>query len=447
MVFMPPGSAKSTYATVKFPAYVMGRWELDAISGRGVITGSYGQDLANNFGRKVRSVVRSSEYQDLFPETTLSQDSQSKSEWATGKENNYKSVGVGAGITGRRGHLGIIDDPIKGRKEADSEVVRESTWQWYKTEYQTRLVPGSPEVMILTRWHEDDPAGRVLGEEWDGSSGWHTGADGREWYVLCLSAEAVENDILGRKPGEWLWTDWFSEEWWQQTKATQTMNGAIMRDWNSLYQQNPTPDEGTFFKRDWFKRYHLKDKPETQNYISTDYAVSEGEGDFTEFGAFGIDAGDNLYPFAWYYDQSSSDVWVETMLDMIDEHKPLTTFGEKGVIQKAIEPILKKRSAERQIYGHFEWIARTANKAAMAQSFRARAASGKVYIPYGDWGDRLLNQLCAFPAGKLDDAVDVCALMGLALDQLIGHSKPNEDKKPEKDPYGFDDEEDSWKVA
>ena len=78
MVFMPPGSAKSTYATVKFPAYVMGRWELDAISGRGVITGSYGQDLANNFGRKVRSVVRSSEYQDLFPETSLSQHSQSK---------------------------------------------------------------------------------------------------------------------------------------------------------------------------------------------------------------------------------------------------------------------------------------------------------------------------------------------------------------------------------
>ena len=100
MVFMPPGSAKSTYATVKFPAYVMGQWEEDGVTGQGVITGNYGQDLANNFGRRVRNTVRSAEYFNLFPKTVLSQDSKSKSEWATGQENIYKSVGIGAGITG-----------------------------------------------------------------------------------------------------------------------------------------------------------------------------------------------------------------------------------------------------------------------------------------------------------------------------------------------------------
>lgn len=445
LVLMPPGSAKSTYASIKFPAYALGRWEEEGRIGNGIITGSYSQDLANTFGRRVRNFVRSTEYRALFPKTALSQDSQSKSEWETERANLYKSVGVGAGITGRRGHLGIIDDPLKGRKEADSEVVRDATNQWYLTEYMTRFVPGSPQVMILTRWHENDPAGVVLGSDWDGQSGFHTGSDGRVWYVLCIPAEAGDNDILGRKPGEMLWLDWFNEAWWAQTKRTVTLNGATMRDWNSLYQQQPTPDEGDFFRRDWFKRFHLKDAPDTRNYLSTDYAVSEGEGDFTEFGVWGLDAGDNLYALDWYYDQSTADVWIEQLLDLIKEHKPLTSYGEKGVIQKAIEPLLNKRSQERKIYCHHEWVARTANKAAMAQAFRARASMGKVYIPFTDWGDRLINQLCAFPAGKHDDAVDVCALIGLVLDELLGQSIPEkDDKQPiSKWDKAFEDDEDS----
>ena len=158
-----------------------------------------------------------------------------------------------------------------------------------------------------------------------------------------------------------------------------------------------------------------------------------------------MDAGDNLYALDWYHDQSTTDVWIEQLLDMVRDHKPLTTYGEKGVIQKSIEPILNKRSQERKVYGHFEWIARTANKAAMAQSFRSRAASGKVFIPFGDWGDRLINQLCTFPAGKHDDAVDVCALMGLVLDEIIGSSPKQQETNRKTNDYhteineGFDE--------
>lgn len=449
MVLMPPGSAKSTYATVKFPSYVIGRWDSEGIKGKSVISASYGQDLSNNFGRKVRNLVRTPEYRAVFPKTTLSQDSQSKSEWETAAGNNYKSVGVGAGITGRRGDLGIIDDPVKGRKDADSETVRNSTWEWYKTDYQTRLKPGSPEIIILTRWHEDDLVGRILPEDWNGESGHVKARDGKIWHVVCLPAEARENDLLGRKEGEWLWQEWFSPQWWEQTKKTMTLTG--MRDWNSLYQQTPSATEGDFFKRDWFKRYHLKNLPDTHNYITSDYAVTEDGGDYTEFGVWGLSPSDDIYAIDWWFGQTTPDKWIDAQLDLADTYKPLTIYGEKGVIQKSVEPLMMKQANERRIYSAYEWIARTSDKVAMAQSFRGRAAMGKVYIPYTDWGDRLINQLCAFPAGRYDDAVDVCALIGMALDDIIGAARPEpKDTKPRDrwdKAFGDEDEADNWKVA
>jgi predicted phage terminase large subunit-like protein len=445
MVLMPPGSAKSTYASVRFPSYVMGRWDAEGVK-KSVISASYGQDLASNFGRKVRNQVRTEEYQSVFPDTQLSQDSQSKSEWETAKGNNYKSVGVGAGITGRRGDLGLIDDPVKGRKDADSQVVRDSTWEWYKTDFTTRLKPGSPQVIILTRWHEDDLAGRILPGDWDGESGTVIARDGQEWFVICLPAEARENDLLGRNPGEWLWPEWFSPTWWEQTRRTMTLTG--LRDWNSLYQQTPTPDEGIHFKREWFKRYQLGDQPTTTKYLSSDYAVTEDDGDSTEFGVFGVDAADDLYIEDWWHGQKTSDVWIEACLDLIDKHKPMVSLGETGVIRRAIEPQLNKRSRERRVYFRQKWINRTGDKVAMSRAFQARAAMGKVYIPYGEWGDRLLNQLCAFPAGTYDDAVDVCALIGLYLDSTFAPSIPKPEPDLPKDAWGrHRRNQGNWKTA
>ena len=120
------------------------------------------------------------------------------------------------------------------------------------------------------------------------------------------------------------------------------------------------------------------------------------------------------------------------MLDLIQLHKPLCSFGESGVIRRAIEPFLTRESRAKKVYYRQEWITRTGNKAAMARAFQAMAASGKVYIPYCDWGDRLINQLCEFPAAKHDDAVDVCALIGLALDMQHDAIIPPTEQKPRK---------------
>lgn len=410
MFLMPPGSAKSTYATVRFPPYYLGR-----LKNKGVICASYNDTLAARFGKKTRNLIKQKETQRLFEGLQLQQDSQAKGEWETEDGGFYFSVGIGGGVTGRRGDLAIIDDPLKGRRDADSQLIRDNCWNWYIDDFRTRLKPDAAILLIQTRWHEDDLAGRILPESWSGQSGFVTARDGEEWYVVCLPAQAIENDILGRKPGEWLWPDWFDAAFWEQTKRT--ANQHDVRTWNSLYQQIPASEEGTFFKKEWFKRFELGTEPQVNKYQSTDFAVTDGDGDYTELGIIGVDSDNDLYVLDWWYDQATADVWIKALLDQVKLHAPFATFGETGPIRRAVEPFITMSSRNRQIYPRLEWLPRTGDKAAMARAFQGMAAAGKVHIPRTDWGDRLLSQLMSFPSGKHDDAVDVMALFGMALSE------------------------------
>lgn len=186
IIMMPPGSAKSTYATVRAPAYLLGRY-----GKKGVISASYNDTLAEQFGRKVRNLVASEAHQEVFPNSALSPDSRAKGEWETTEGGFYFACGVGSGVTGRRADVIIVDDPIKSRQEADSKLIRDKTWQWYTTDLRTRGKPGYAIVLIQTRWHEDDLAGRILPEKWAGESGYVTARDGEQWFVLCVPAQAV----------------------------------------------------------------------------------------------------------------------------------------------------------------------------------------------------------------------------------------------------------------
>lgn len=408
MLFMPPGSAKSTYATVRFPAYYLGR-----LQGKGVICASYNDTLATQFGRKTRNLIRQTESQVLFPGLRLSADSQAKGEWETAEGGFYFSVGIGGGVTGRRADLGVIDDPIRGRRDADSQLVRDNCWSWYLDDFRTRLKPEASIIMIMTRWHEDDLAGRILPDDWNGESGKVMSRDGEEWEVICLPAQANDNDVLGREEGDWLWPEWFTPEWWEQTKQTVTQSG--YRSWSSLYMQTPSDEEGAYFKREWFKRFDLGGEPLTNNYQSTDFATKDDEGDYTELGIFGIDKDNEVWIKDWWYQQATTDVWIDAQLDQYKEHNCYAAFGETGQIRRAVEPFQKMRSRARRIYPRLEWIVRTGDKAAMARSFQGMASAGMIHIPRTEWGDRLINQLCTFPGGKHDDAVDVCALMAMAI--------------------------------
>lgn len=386
MIFMPPRHGKSELASVRFPAWYLGRNPTHQI-----ITASYAHKLAAKFGRQVRNLINSSEFQAVFPGITLSEDSQAKDLFNTSKGGVYMATGVDGSVTGSGGHIVSIDDPVKGRQEADSEAIQETAWDWYRGDLYTRLMPGARIVLTQTRWNEADLAGRILESE-------GRVEDGGEWTVLELPAIS--------EGGEALWPEWYPLD------ALNRIKGAIgNREWSALYQQRPQPDEGTFFQRAWFKDWGKL--PALRYYGTSDYAVTDGGGDYTVHRVWGIDAKGDVYRVAGWRGQTASDEWIERKLDLIAKWKPLAWFGEGGVIQKAIEPMLKRRMAERNVYCRLEWLPSVADKPTRARSFQAMAATGRVHFePNAD-----IAEFLVFPAGKHDDDVDCASLIGRAIDQ------------------------------
>lgn len=422
---MPPGSAKSTYASVEFPAWYLGRRPQENI-----IAASHTQELAEHFGRQVRNIIAGPDYKILWG-STLSDDSRSVGRWATSEGGMYFGVGVGSSVTGRRGNLGLIDDPVKGKEAADSKAEKEKTWNWYITDFLTRLKPDAVQVIIQTRWSEDDLAGRILDREYS------------QWEVLSLPMEAQDNDPLGRKVGERLWSDYFTDEMVQQAKRDP-------RSWSALYQQNPTPDEGTYFKREWFKWY-TKPPANAHKYLSSDFAVNEDEdADSTEIGIHSVIPDGDLYACVdGWGGKKAADIWIEEYLTLVERHKTLCEFNEAGVIRRSIEPFLKKRRQERKVFGRCEWITSIADKAARARSLQSMAACGRVWLPDNEYGNRVLADLLKFPAGADDDTVDMLGLMARAIDQAHPGIAPPAKLGPKpRDRYGFDDEPlPNWKTA
>ena len=248
MIFAPPGSAKSTYASVGAPAYFLGLYrDFD------IISVSYAAELARRFGRRVRHTCRSTEFQNIF-ETSLREDNQAVDQWSLNNSSSYRAIGIMGGVTGFRADLLIIDDPVAGREEADSEIIREKTWQAFRDDLATRLKPGGKIVIIQTRWHEDDLSGRLLGPDWEGQSGLWKGTDGRVWLIISMPLVSEhKDDPLGRKVGEILWhkkpdgTGWFTDRHVELAKASGD------RSWSALYQQRPSAAEGNIIRRDLWK--------------------------------------------------------------------------------------------------------------------------------------------------------------------------------------------------
>ena len=180
MIFMPPRHTKTETVTVRYSAY-----RLEREPTMNIILGSYNQHLANRFSRKIKRVI-----EDRIP---LSKDRNAVEEWETEAGGGLRAVGVGGGITGFGGNLIMIDDPVKSREEADSEIFRNKCWDWFNDDLYTRLEPGASMVLTMTRWHEDDLAGRLIREMEDG---------GEHWDIVKLPALAEEGDPMGRDVGE-----------------------------------------------------------------------------------------------------------------------------------------------------------------------------------------------------------------------------------------------------
>ncbi len=395
MVCMPPGSAKSTYTSQIFPA-----WYLGLHPDNSVIAASHTQELAEKFGRRVRNLFASPEHRNVFG-VGVAEDSHAAGRWDTERGGEYFAAGVGGSITGRRADLGIIDDPVKSREDADSERARDRAWDWYVNDFLTRLKPGAAQIVVMTRWHDDDLGGRILDRERD------------KWRVIELAMEALPDDPLGRKPGERLWPEWYTDDLVETAKRD-------VRGWNALYQQRPAGEEGDYFKSDWFALYDASPK-DIRKYGASDYAVTDGDGDYTEHGVFGLDAWGNLYILDWWRGQTTSDIWIERKCDLILRYQPQCWFGEAGPIRRAIEPYLLRRMNERQAFCRIEWLASINDKTTRCRPFQALSSMGKVFLPkQAPWKSELMGQLLRFPAGKYDDGVDVCSLIGRGLEFVRG---------------------------
>jgi predicted phage terminase large subunit-like protein len=288
-------------------------------------------------------------------------------------------------------------------------------------------MPNGAIVLIMTRWHESDLAARVQQSE--------------HWEVLKLPAITTEN---GHEKALW-------PEWYPLAELHKTRSVLPPRDWQALYQQEPRADVGTYIKREWFKERYPKAPPGLNCYVVSDFAITEAkEGndpDYTEHGVFGLGSDDKLYVLDWWGGQTTTDVWIDELLRLIVKWKPLCWFGEGGVVGKAIQPIMDRMMRERRIYCRTERLSPIHDKASRGRAFQGRAHAGRVIFPVSEWAERVINQCVSFPGGVHDDAFDVMAWMGLALDQAhpaIAKGPP----KPEKPmDYGRKPQVKSWKTA
>jgi hypothetical protein len=410
MAFMPPGSAKSTYWSVVTPAWVMGKYP-----GEPIILTSYADLLAKKHGKRARQLVQTPEYKAVF-ETGLDPNTKAANQWALENGSEYLAAGLQSGLTGNRAFGLIWDDPIKGRRAAESLAEQNNTWDAYRDDARTRKTPHAWELGVMTRWAEKDLAGRILPEDWAGESGFFKGQDGNWWKVLCLQAEVeTDTDPLGRKPGEFLWTEWFNLEgdpaaYWAPFKLD-------ARSWASLYQQVPTPPEGAMFKQDWVKIYDRAPKRDDVNvYISADYAVTADDDasnpDMTAIAIWGIDSQDRIYFLDGWHGQVDAGAWTETVIDFFEAWKPMVHVAGGGPIRRGTEPFLRKRMEQRKVMCRLEWLPETFSKEENARSFQALMSMGQVYWPNTEEAQWWIRHLIGFPTLRYLDPVDACSMLG-----------------------------------
>jgi predicted phage terminase large subunit-like protein len=406
MVFMPPGSAKSTYTSDLFPP-----WFLAQTKDRSIIAASNTADLAQSFSRRVRGRVR--EYGRLLG---YGLDREAEELWTTTNGGQYRAAGVGGVITGLRADLAVIDDPIRSREDADSETRRNRVWEWFQDDLTTRLRPGAGIVLVQTRWHEDDLAGRLLERE------------AKRWRVLKLPAIAEDpDDPLERAPGAALWGD---DEYGYGADLIRKRETADARTWAALYQQRPAPAEGSLFQRRWIIREEPPPRENMRVYGASDYAVTADGGDFTVHVVAGMDPAGRLHLLDVWRAQASADVWIEAFCDLALKWKPLAWAEETGQIRAGVGPFLERRMRERKAYVYRRQFPTRGDKAVRAQSIIGRMAlDGLRVAPDAPWIADLEAELLAFPAGKHDDQVDGLGLIGQLLDVM---SAGRVEKPPEQ---------------
>lgn len=419
MIMAPPGSAKSTYASVVAPT-----WKLGTVPNYRMILASYGDTLAKKMGRRTRQLLKAEETIGIL-QAELSKESRAVDQFSLSNGSEYMACGMLGGVTGNRAHGLVIDDPVKGREDADSPTMQRKIFEAYEDDLKTRLIPGGWIVIINTRWNENDLCGKILPDGWAGESGNIECKDGFVWRILCLQAECQHpnTDPLHRTAGEMIWPEWFDEKHWAQFRLNR-------RTWSSLYQQVPAPAEGIHFRKDDMMVYEDQDLPDTLRIVGAgDCAVTPDDGDWTEFGIAGVGYGGEIYLLDWWRGRVDSGVWVEKQIDMMAKWRPLCWYAETGQIRRAMEMTIRRRMKERQVNCRLEYLPAISDKETNAQAIIAASGMGMLFWPRRAWVAELQRQCLVFPAGAPDDGVDTLGLLGRGAAKLGKKTSPGEAKE------------------
>ncbi len=396
-IFLPPGSAKSTYASVLFPP-----WFLAQRPNSAILVCSHSADLAESFGRRSRNFILDKEKVLGY---SLTSDSQAAGKWATTNGGEFFCAGVGGRIAGRRADLALIDDPVGSKEDAYSEVSREHNWNWFNFDFRTRLKPNASVVLVQTRWHEDDLAGRILGKE------------ASDWTVINIPLVALDGDPLGRAPGEVLWPEYFNDKLVADARKDNDV-------FQCLYQQDPVPESGEFFKREWLDGYGYSsyaDLPrDLRFYAASDHAVrTEEVNDPSCLLAAGVDANDVVWILPdIYWDRADTGTQVDEMIKLMKRRKPLTWYAGKDHISGSIGPFLTKRMRAEHVHTYIcELPNHNRRKRELAMPIQGLAKLGMVRWPhFAHWWPNARREMLSFDAGKHDDFVDALGCLGRGLD-------------------------------
>ena len=411
MLLVPPRHGKSELASRRFPAFYLGRHPEQQF-----IAVSATAELAGDFGRDVRNIISGAEYRCLF-DTTLAEDSQAKDKWHTREGGIFYSVGIDGATMGRGADVFLVDDPFSSMEDAQSERTRKKVWDWYSGTAYNRLQPDAAIVIINHRMHEDDLTGRLIAQQ---------RAGGDKWEIVELPA--IDEG------GEALWP-----EDYPLTALHRIRANTQARFWSALYQQNPVPEEGTYFLADWLRPYTTIPARETLKvYASSDYAVTEGNGDWTVHMVVGVDPDWRIYLLDLYRAQTTPDKWIEAFCDLVGQWRPIGWAEESGQIKASIGPFLERRQRERKAYVARAQFPTRGDKSVRAQSIRGRMAMDGLYVPiHAPWYPAFRSELLSFPAGKHDDQVDALGLIGQILNRMsAGQERPK--KEPMRGMTGND---------
>ncbi len=405
MLFVPPQHGKSEIVSRKLPAWALGRNPNYKIAGA-----SYSADLSQQFSRSIQRTMDDHLYKAVFPKTFLSQYNmrgyiRNIDFFETvGYGGFYKAVGVGGALTGTPLDLGIIDDPVKDAKEAYSAVYRERVWEWYLNVFLTRLHNESKQLIIMTRWHSDDLAGRLLENEAD------------KWEVVAIPAikedNSDPNDI--RKVGEALWPEKHSLE------RIEAMRVRSPRTYAALYQQHPVIEGGNIIKKKWFKFISYEEFKRMRNgepivfFADTAY-TEDSENDPT--GIIGTcKIGNYLY----------ITTAVKVLMEFPDLLRFIPTFvRDNGYSPKSslrIEPKANGLSVFQQLQKSTGLNVTKTPSPEDSKETRLNSASptvecGRVVLVDGPWNEDFMDEVCGFPAKKHDEYVD---LICYAIDYHFG---------------------------